>query len=578
MVNNANSYEYVQGLAPYHTPHNMSYQTTTTMDMGILYPNFYQICYPGDKCKLDAEAVVRFNPQVAPLMHEITAKVFWFFVPNRLLWRGDKWWNFWETFITGAVDGTELSEYNAEHPTDPISTELLRDEHLWDPYVQYLYNGQRVLGTGEPIAAVINNVWEAIGLPYKNQLNVYTTDARPSNNVLPLNLVKKAYNQVYNDWFRNEVLQPRVDLKNDILHLINWQRDYLTACAIEQQKGIAPQINLQGLIPVESWYSSEGASGTILDKQLMISNALGYDNTNFNTITGGFAGRGADYAGADPKVGVLVANANNSTGGITVSDLRNLIAVQKALELDMRGGTRYPEYLQANFNNKPKDDRLQRAEYIGMKNFPISVNEVLQTSQTTTDSALGQMGGHALGVLGAGQSKQYYAQEHGVLLGLFVVQPRSQYQQKIPRDLLARDKYDWYRPQFAFLSEQAITQAEVYSKLTDDDNKLFGFQGNFDHMRNRENLVMGLMRADVEQNLSYWNLARYFENEPRLNQEFITCIPRRDFLIVPSQPAMIVTLGWHNYMMRLIPTSSEPGMLDHAYGEGTGQNTMPRLG
>ena len=110
MIDNANIYETVAGLTPYSTPHNLNYQVTGTGDMGILYPQFYMPCIPGDKVQLNAELVMRLQPHLAPLMHEITAKITYFFVPNRLLWKGDKWYNKWETWLTGAVEGTEQTQ------------------------------------------------------------------------------------------------------------------------------------------------------------------------------------------------------------------------------------------------------------------------------------------------------------------------------------------------------------------------------------------------------------------------------------------------------------------------------------
>lgn len=573
MVQNSEPYQYVQGLAPYTTPHNMSYQTTSTMDMGILYPNFYQICYPGDKCKLDAEAVIRFNPQLAPLMHEITAKVMWFFTPNRILWKGDKTWNFWETYITGSVEGKEIGKYNKTHASAPVNVELQIHEHLWDPYRVFNKLGQEVQVTNiKAEGAEIGKIWEAIGLPHSNQLVDKVSGSRLD--WMPINLPKLAYNKIYNEWFRNEDIQDEIDIKCDFLQKINWGRDYLTACATEQQKGIAPMLGMDNkLVPVNLYdYAYPDLRGDNVSDLMYMQGTKNAENTTL-TYTGGYAAGDFSIGGTQYAMGVDVPGLN-----INVSSLRNMISIQKALELDMRAGTRYPEYLQANFNTKPKDERLSRPEYIGSKTFPISVNEVLQTSESAT-TPLGSMGGHALGMMKQGGGKQYYCQEHGVLMGIVVIQPKPQYQQGIHRDLLAQDRYDWYRPQFAFLSEQPVYLQEVYSRMDGSDKKVFGFQGNFDHMRQRNNQVMGLMRANADQNLSFWNLARYFENEPTLSGQFLECIPRKDFLVAMDEPAMIVTIGWHNYMMRMIPSSSEPGMLDHAYGEQSkGANTMPRMG
>lgn len=269
---------------------------------------------------------------------------------------------------------------------------------------------------------------------------------------------------------------------------------------------------------------------------------------------------------------------NNSSGAFNVSDLRLLIALQKAMEIDMRTGSRYFEYIKTNFNASPRNDALQRAEYIGQITTQINMAEVLQTSATETNSSLGEMAGHGLGIHQGGKDHTYYCQEHGQLIGILTVVPRPQYQQGLPADLMIESKYDIYRPQFAYLSEEPIKKGELYYTGEPEDEEVWGFNGRWDHLRIRHHKVTGLMRRDVNQNLSFWNLARYFENRPNLASDFLECNPTKDWLVVPSQPALIYTVGWKCHTMRKIPATSEPGMLDHVYGEGGGGNTVPRLG
>ena len=267
-----------------------------------------------------------------------------------------------------------------------------------------------------------------------------------------------------------------------------------------------------------------------------------------------------------------------STSGFNVSDLRLLIALQKAMEIDMRTGSRYFEYIKTNFNTSPRNDALQREEYIGQVTTQINMAEVLQTSATETNSSLGEMAGHGLGIHQGGKDHTYYCQEHGQLIGILTVVPRPQYQQGLPADLMIESKYDIYRPQFAYLSEEPIKYAELYYTGSAKDEEVWGFNGRWDHLRIRHHKVTGLMRADVNQNLSFWNLARYFEKTPNLASDFLECKPRKDWLVVPSQPGLIWTIGWKCHAMRKIPATSEPGMLDHVYGEGGNSNTVPRLG
>lgn len=575
MIDNANIYETVQGLTPYATPHNLNYQVTGTGDMGILYPQFYMPCIPGDKVQLNAELVMRLQPHLAPLMHEITAKITYFFVPYRLLWKGDKWYNNWETWITGAVEGTEISKWNEENPDEKIEYPNI-DEIKWNPYIRYSMYGVPAKGTNA-LAAGIGTIWESLGLPYKDQII-----KEPATTNQPIDLPKRAYNKVWNDWYRDQNIQRPVHLQNDHLLRINWARDRFTSAGYEQQKGVAPVISSLGnmqIVPKNPYpinVGIENASGM----NIHASMAAGSGLRNIQTSDASNQNIQDVRWGIDSYTMANALQIDQTTGsGFNVSDLRLLIALQKAMEIDMRTGSRYFEYIKTNFNSSPRNDALQRAEYIGQITTPVQMAEVLQTSATETNSALGEMAGHGLAVNHGGQDKKYYCQEHGMIIGILTVVPRPQYQQGLPADLLINSKYDIYRPQFAYLSEEPIKNAEVY--YTGDsykDEEVWGFNGRWDHMRIRHHKVTGLMRADVNQNLSFWNLARYFKNTPNLNREFLECKPRKDWLVVPDQPALLYTIGWKCWAERKIPATSEPGLLDHVYGEGRGGNIVPRLG
>lgn len=580
MQNTANIYETVQGLTPYSTPHNLSYQTTSTGDMGYLYPHFYLPCLPGDKIELDAQIVMRLQPHMAPLMHEIETKVTWFFVPNRLLWRGEKRWNAWETWITGAVEGTEISKWNEDYPNEKITPPDI-NEIKWNPWERYAKNGLPDHNDKQvAFGADIGTVWEAMGLPHTNQIK-----EMPTYTNMPIDLPKRAYNQIYNDWYRDQNLQRPVDLKCDKLHKINWARDRFTSAGYEQQKGTAPAIgNIGGTINIIPKSTNpilggfQAINGTAVDAFISSRQSAGA----FGNLTGlsNHLGQVQITGTTSPTdIAKTLEGEQPSGGAFNVSDLRLLIAIQKAMEIDMRTGSRYFEFIKTNFNSTPRNDALQRAEYIGQTKTPVMMGEVLQTSATETNSALGEMAGHGMAIDKGGKNKKYYCQEHGQLIGIITTVPRPQYQQGLPADLLINSKYDIYRPQFAYLSEEPIYASELY--YTGDDKKdleIWGYNGRWDHLRIRHHKVTGLMRADVEQNLSFWNLARYFENRPNLASDFITCTPRKDWLVVPSQPALLYTIGWTCHTMRKIPATSEPGMLDHVYGEGNGGNTVPRLG
>lgn len=585
MLATQNVYEYVNGLAPIKTPHNLSYQVTGTGDMGIVYPHYHQLLYPGDKVEIGAEALVRFNPQLAPLMHEIRGKIMYFAVPIRLLWEGTLKHNKFETWVTGAYNGQEIEKYNKEHPNKQLPVPDI-EECRWIPWEYVEEDGTKTYKnngtTYEAIGAEIGTVWEALGLPYREQIKdkvstSSTTLEFEDKTNLPVDWPKRAYNKIYNDWLRNENLQEEREITADGLCRINWPRDYLTAAAYEQQKGTAPTLPLQLALTGNAPIYADMIYGSDTMQELLNVNApTGSEARSLTATTSPGAGVGTMYANLQD------AGTNIADSGVKVTDLRHLVAVQRALEMDMGGGTRYTEYTRANFNASPRDERLQLAEYIGQQEFVVNVDVVLQTGAKEGDSPQGNMSGYSVGYADK-RTHRYYAEEHIMILGLFVVAPKPQYQQRIPRDLIIENKYSMYRPQFAFLSEQEIYTSEVYfTGDPDEDKKIWGFQGRHDHLRMRDNLVTGLMRADVNQNLSYYNLARMFQTVPQLNKDFVECTPRRDYLAIPSQPELLYTIGFYCHAMRPIPTQSDPGLIDHVYGDiygaHAGSNKVSRQG
>jgi hypothetical protein len=264
-----------------------------------------------------------------------------------------------------------------------------------------------------------------------------------------------------------------------------------------------------------------------------------------------------------------------------VSDLRLAFQTQKWLERNARAGTRYTEFLRSHFGVSPTDARLDRPEYIGGTKMPVIVSEVLQTSQTNSStstkgaSILGTMGGHGLAADGqyAGSCN---VQEYGIIVGLLSVMPKPSYQDGINRQWLRRLPTDFYFPEFARLSEQAIKQVEIFAGFgSADDTRTFGYTGQYDEMRIKNDMVCSEMRKlaptpsfpNGRDQLSYWNLTRHFlkggDDIPQLNSEFITCVPRKDIFLVQDVPGLIVNCQNIIRAVRPMPALAEPGLIDH---------------
>ena len=257
-------------------------------------------------------------------------------------------------------------------------------------------------------------------------------------------------------------------------------------------------------------------------------------------------------------------NRNNSfnfdnVGTFNVSDLRDLFQLQKWMERNARAGTRYIEFLKAHYGVSPSDSRLDRPEFLGSVKSSVIISEVLQTSQSSAESAQGNLAGKGLGV-SKSYIDRYYVDEPGVIIGLTCVYPRPSYQQGINRVWLRKTRLEQFYPEFVNLSEQGIKLAELYAtNNAKTNNKIFGYTGIYDEMRVRHPQVCG----DLRDTLDYWVMTRKFNKEPALNSEFITCNPSKNIFAVQDEPGVILNIYNDITAIRSIPFISEPGLIDH---------------
>ena len=510
-----NPFRSVRALHPARSVFDLSYSKLMTCDMGQLIPVMCDEVVPGDIWQVGNESVVRFQPLVAPILHEINQYVHYFFVPYRILWED------WEEFITGGIDGE--SEAVLPRWTDPNTEQ--------------------------------GSLWDFLGFP------VGITPA----GALPIDFPRRAYNLVYNEYYRDETLQDEVAEDNQIILNRNWSKDYFTSSLPWQQRGVSPALPIEGTshaiwsagIPFTFtgsavWPAGGSALSNMAHNSPLPDEGGGTRETlNNNSVSGG---------GTITKAS-LDNNTVDLSSAITfdISDLRLAWQIQKWLERNARAGVRYKEFLISQFGTSPRDDRLQRPEYIGGSKSPIIVSEVLQTSSTDATTPQGNMAGHGISVSQAFAGK-YRAEEFGLIIGIMSVMPVPMYQQGIDRQWLRRSRYDFPFPVFVNLSEQAIEQAEIYATNVEADNtKIFGYQGRYDELRIKHNTVVSQMRDLFD----YWHLGRKFTSAPLLNSDFIKCVPRKDVFAVPSEPGLIVSFGNLIKAIRPIPIQAEPGLVDH---------------
>jgi len=481
------TFQMVNGLRPGRSVFDLSYEKKFTCEMGELIPVMVDEVVPGDVFSFGNDIVIRFQPLVAPILHEINAYVHYFFVPYRILWDD------WEDFISGGVDGDFA---------DPLPR--------WDA----VYFGKYSL-------------WDYMGFPL---INVGAP--------LPLDFPKRAYNLIYNEYYRDENLIDEVDItKSEVILKRAWEKDYFTAALPWQQRGTAPALPISGVTSA-TW----GAALANGDKFLMYDAATNRPKTS-----------------ADKSF--LEANTVDFSDAATfdVADLRLAFQIQKWLERNARAGARYTEFLRSHFGVAPRDDRLNRPEYIGGSKSPVIVSEVLQTSSTDATSPQGNLAGHGLSADATFIGK-YHAQEYGVIVGIMSVMPRSAYSQGIDRQWLRESKYDFYFPEFAGLSEQAIMITEIYSTVGEVNNRvIFGYQGRYDEMRVKRNMVC----ADMRDTFDYWHLGRKFSAPPALNGTFIECNPSKRIFADTLERGLIVNIRNNIKAIRPLPIVSNPGLIDH---------------
>ena len=496
-----NVFSEVGGLHPRRSVFDLSYEKKLTCDMAQLIPVMCDEVVPGDFFEIGNQAVVRFQPLVAPILHEINMYVHYFFVPYRILWDD------WEDFISGGVDGQFA---------DPIPE--------WEPTI-----------TTE------GSLWDFFGFPV----------GVDPDGAYPLDFPRRAYNLVYNEYYRDENLQTEVALTNETILNRAWEKDYFTSSLPWQQRGTAPALPISG------------------------STSAVWPSNIFHNVAGGVA-VGFD-PNTSPKVGFyvpdadVVINARESLNANTVdlstastfdiADLRLAFQIQKWMERNARAGVRYTEFLRAHFGVSPRDERLQRPEYIGGSKAPCIISEVLQTSSTDSTTPQGNLAGHGITVSDAYCGK-YHAQEFGLIIGIMSIMPRSAYSQGIDKQWLRKTKYDFYFPEFANLSEQAILNAEICATGTSSHNQdIFGYQGRYDEMRTKNSQIVSGMRTTFD----YWHLGRQFNpaSPPVLNENFIKCVPRKDIFAVPSEPGLIVNFANIIKAFRPLPYMAVPGLIDH---------------
>jgi len=526
--------------------------------MGQLIPICCEECLPGDFFSIGNSAVLRMMPLVAPMMHDVNMYVHYFFVPYRLLYGGIKSKtgkeyngvpNFgqadWEQFITGGVDGR--TGFPTNDPPMPLPM-----IDIWDGSTPEFSSRVTLFSLGD-----------YLGFPL-------FPDHSPMMHVLAFPWF--AYNFIFNEYYRDETLTPCVNWYNNVILNRAWKKDYFTSALPFQQRGVAPALDISGSLRVsipDSVGIGVGADSNLGFFTQFQTSSTSPPATQVNAL--GFT----SPAGSNLRVNNNSLNNQLSTYssvrglGFNANDLRLQFAIQKMLERNARSGARYIEFLKARWGVHPRDDRLQRPEYIGGTYAPIVVNQVLNTANSVGDTDIrtqqGNMAGHGISAANSHAGK-YHVKEYGLIMGIMSIMPKAVYSFGIQRAWLRKTKYDYASPEFVNLGEQEIFRNEIYAD--GDSTTIFGFQGRFDEYRVNNNMVCGSMRPNSgDLYFAAWNMSRDFggeENVPTvINGNFITCNPTKRIYAVPSEKGIAVEFGNLIRAYRPLPYMSEPGFIDH---------------
>lgn len=502
----------------------------TTFDSGYLVPIFVDEALPGDTFNLKCHTFARLSTPLHPIMDNLYADVFFFAVPYRLVW--SHFVNF-------------FGEQN--NPTDTTS-------FLVPQFTAH-----------KPVTGSLSDY---MGLPVDG-----TTPAL-AGNITYNSLHHRAYNLIWNQWFRDQNLQNSVtvdmgdgpdSIANYVLLRRGKRHDYFTSSLPWPQKGVAVSIPLGTVAPIRGiGFQSTATPVTISGTYLQTPPGA---NMTGSGITGSTAGAvmiqaGGSGTGSPPSV---YADLSTATAA-TINSLRQAFQIQKIYERDARGGTRYTELIQSHFGVVSPDARLQRPEYLGGGSVPINVNPIAQTGAsgatgtTTPQGNLAAMG--TFGHSGYGFTKSFT--EHCLLLGMINVRADLTYQQGMNRMWFRQTRFDYYWPALAHIGEQAVLNQEIYMVGTPaQDTAAYGYQERFAEYRYKPSIVTGQFRSTYATPLDSWHLSQSFGSLPALNSSFIQDTPPISRVVaVPSQPQFLLDCFFDLKCARPMPVYGVPGNID----------------
>lgn len=465
---------------------SLSHYKLLTCDMGQLIPVGAVEVLPGDTFQHATSLLLRVSPLLAPVMHPVQVRIHHWFVPYRLVWDN------WEKFITGGPDGMDASEY---------------------PYIASAANKPAIGSLGDYFGNAIkvggSGFTNASALPYR------------------------AYALIYNEWYRDQDLTPPVTMlktdgrdpdvddveipfTNRVVLPISWEKDYFTSARPWTQKGpdVTLPLGIQAPVLGLGIQDTAGSPQTNLAVHETGNHAATYA---YGRPTANSPG-GVIRTAGDNNIPDVYADLSDATS-VTINAVREAFALQRYEEARARYGSRYTEYLRY-LGVRSSDSRLQRPEYLGGGRQVIQFSEVLQTAPGSS-SVVGDLKGHGISAVRSRRYRRFF-EEHGIVMSLLSVRPRTMYHQGQPRKWNRRIKEDFWQKELEHIGQQEIKNKEIFAYTAEDENT-FGYQDRYDEYRREESGVCG----EFHSLLNYWHMGRDFAELPTLNSDFVKCTPTK---------------------------------------------------
>lgn len=524
---------------PRKSSFNLSHQRKMSLSPGFCYPVMCHDTMPGDRFQHSTSALLRMMPMRSPIFHMVDCFSYTFGVPMRQLMEHAKW----EVFITGGAngDGKDAQGNTVELPYARFGGAFFGYTRL-DVGSLADYLG---IGLAVDAATMGTEVTKVNMMPFIAFWKIWCEYFRDQN-------LHPDYVSLYPGIFQGQgdiepairaaLLDPVYGFNFFDVPKVCWTKDMYTSALPFAQRGSPVETPLSGT-----------ASVTYLPQALTIKAAQGAASD----LGSGTAANSPIVSNIAAPIPTGIENIDEielTSGGFTINALRLAARLQEWLERMARGGARYVEQTLSMWGVTSSDARLQRCEYLAGGKIPVSISEVLQTSEDGT-TPLGEMTGHGIS---AGNVTSYnkFFEEHCYIISIFFMRPLPAYQQGIPRLFTQRfDKLDWPWWQFANLGEQEVLNKEIYLKGDVDDDGTFGYQQRLAEYK----YIPSTVHGEFKTSLDFWHWGRIFPSRPTLNKAFVECDPDpRIFNVIQQTDPLYAIINHKITAIRPLPYYGEP--------------------